>query len=70
MSLELAAFSSPLWLWLSEQLRQADDMLLTKEGDLIPYPFSAFREFLCLVLARPCCKLIQLANLAQFFFFF
>ena len=43
MSLEPAAFSSPLWLWFSEQLSRADDVLLPKGGDLIPYPFPALR---------------------------
>lgn len=44
MSLETAVFSSPLWLRFSEQVAWAGDVLLSKVGDLIPYPISAPRS--------------------------
>lgn len=59
MSLEPAPFSSPLWLWFSEQLSWVDDVLLPKRGGLIFLLLGW--EFLCLEFARPHCKLVQLA---------
>lgn len=36
--------SSQFWLWFSEQVAWAGDVLLSELGDLIPYPISTLRS--------------------------
>lgn len=61
MSLEPSAFSSPLWLWFSEQVSWADDVLLPKGGDLILHPFSALR--LGIPVPRLCQTMLQAGSI-------